>query len=67
MVGLFAAMIAAGSMLFATAAVWHARTRRTRELWRRSRHRAKRVAIVLELEERVRELETAVGSGAGAR
>jgi hypothetical protein len=51
------AMIGVGSLLCILAVVWSARTQHIRALWRTSRHNASTVAIVLELEERVQELE----------
>ena len=44
-------------MLCAVAAVWAWRTRHQRRVWRNTRHDTAKAAIVLELEEKVRELE----------
>ena len=57
MTGLYATLIGVGCALLLLAAVWWLRSRHTRKLWRSTSHDANRVAIVLELEEKVRELE----------
>ena len=57
MVVLYAAMQVAGLVLCVVAALWAWRTRHQRQVWRNTRHDTARVAIVLELEEKVRELE----------
>ena len=49
--------VGVGAGLIVVAAVWWIRTRRTRTLWRSTRHDAARAAKVLELEEKVREVE----------
>jgi hypothetical protein len=59
----YAMLIAAGGALFLLAIVWLQRTRRVRTLWRTTHHDASRVAIVLELEEVVHELELTATSG----
>ncbi len=50
-------MQAVGAVLCVIGAVWALRTRHARRVWRRTQHNASTVAIVLELEEKVRELE----------
>jgi len=55
--GLYMIFVGVGAALIVVAVVWSFRTRRTRKLWRSTRHDASRAAIVLELEEKVRELE----------
>jgi hypothetical protein len=62
MTGLYWAMIGAGFLLCVLAAVWTTRTHHIRALWRTSRRNASTVAIVLELEERVQELELSSSS-----
>jgi hypothetical protein len=57
MTALYAASVAAGGVLCAVALVWAARTRHVRKVWRAARHQAGKVAIVLELEECVRQVE----------
>ncbi|HEV7526367.1 MAG TPA: hypothetical protein VGP92_15460 [Acidimicrobiia bacterium] len=57
MTALYAGMQILGGLLCAIALVWAWRTRHPRNLWRRARHDTSTVAIVLELEEKVRELE----------
>jgi hypothetical protein len=66
MTGLYWAMIGTGLLLCVLAAVWTARSHHIRALWRTSRHNATTVAIVLELEERVQQLETREMSTSGA-
>jgi len=46
-----------GGALCVVAAVWAWRTRHQRRVWRNTRHDTAKAAIVLELEEKVRELE----------
>jgi len=46
-----------GGVLCVVAAVWAWRTRHQRRVWRNTRHDTAKAAIVLELEEKVRELE----------
>jgi hypothetical protein len=53
----YAVMQGVGLVLCIVAAVWSWRTRHQRRVWRRTRHDTARAAIVLELEEKVRELE----------
>ena len=59
---LWASLFAVGCGLIALAVVWSWRTRHERHLWRTTRHDTATVAIVLELEEKVRELEQLVDS-----
>jgi len=54
---LYAVMQGVGLVLCVVAAVWSWRTRHQRVVWRSTRHDTARAAIVLELEEKVRELE----------
>ena len=54
---LFTTMQAVGAVLCVIGAVWALRTRHARRVWRNTQHNASTVAIVLELEEKVRELE----------
>lgn len=58
MQGVYWALIGVGCLLCVLALWWTARTQHIRALWRTSRHNASTVAIVLELEECVQELET---------
>ena len=57
MIALYAVMQGVGLLLCIVAAVWSWRTRHQRRVWRSTRHDTTRAAIVLELEEKVRELE----------
>ncbi|MCU1464731.1 MAG: hypothetical protein JWM72_659 [Actinomycetia bacterium] len=57
MIALYAVMQGVGLLLCIVAAVWSWRTRHQRRVWRSTRHDTARAAIVLELEEKVRELE----------
>jgi hypothetical protein len=57
---LYAALIGLGLVCCVTAVVWSIRTRHERRLWRTTRHDTSTLAIVLELEDRVRELEERV-------
>jgi len=50
-------LLTVGVALLAAAVVWARRTRHERRVWRRSRHNTSTAAIVLELEERVHEIE----------
>jgi hypothetical protein len=54
---LFATLLGAGIVLCAVAIVWARRTRHERSVWRRTHHDSSATAIVLELEEKVREVE----------
>jgi len=54
---LYTALLVAGCALFLVAFGWTRRTRRVRKLWRSTHHKTSRVAIVLELEDVVHELE----------
>jgi hypothetical protein len=56
-IALYATMQGVGLALCVLAAVWTWRTRHQRLIWRSTRHDTARAAIVLELEEKVRELE----------
>jgi hypothetical protein len=56
-IALYAAMQGVGLALCLFAAFWSWRTRHQRLIWRNTRHDTARAAIVLELEEKVRELE----------
>ena len=67
MVVLYAGLLAIGAALVAAAFVWARRTRHERQVWRRTHHNASNTAIVLELEERVRELERHTGPRVDAR
>ncbi len=50
-------LLVVGAGLLAAAIVWARRTRHARRVWRRTRHNTSTAAIVLELEERVHEIE----------
>jgi len=63
---LFATLFVIGCLLLASAVVWAWRTRHAREVWRRARHDTSKVAIVLELEEKVRELDELTSESAAA-
>jgi hypothetical protein len=54
---LFATLFGLGCLLCGVASGWAWRTRHARQVWRRARHDTSTVAIVLELEEKVRELD----------
>jgi hypothetical protein len=54
---LYATLFFVGCALCAISVVWAWRTRHARRVWRRARHDTSKVAIVLELEEKVRELD----------
>lgn len=56
MIVLYATCVLLGVVLLAGAGVWAARTRHERRLWGSTKHDASKVAIVLELEERVIDL-----------
>jgi hypothetical protein len=58
MTALFAMLLGIGCALLVFSAVWAWRTRHERRLWRATRHNTAKAAIVLELEDKVRELET---------
>jgi hypothetical protein len=58
MTALFATLLGIGLALLVFSAVWAWRTRHERRLWRATRHNTAKAAIVLELEDKVRELET---------
>ena len=53
----FAVLIGAGAVLCLAAIAWGVRTRHARQLWRRTHHDLPKVALVLELEERVQAIE----------
>jgi hypothetical protein len=55
----YAALVGIGFALLAAALIWAWRARHARRLWHASHH-AETVAIVLELEEHVRDLEAAM-------
>jgi len=57
MTAFFATLLGVGLGLLVFAAVWWWRTRHERRLWRATRHDTAKAAIVLELEDKVRELE----------
>jgi hypothetical protein len=54
---LYIGLIAFGGLLCIVAATWSLRTRHERKLWRNARHDTAAVALVLELEEHVHELD----------
>jgi hypothetical protein len=54
---LYAGLVGLGLAMCITALVWSFRTRHERKLWRSTRRDSSTVALVLELEDRVRELE----------
>jgi hypothetical protein len=54
---LYVSMQIVGSVLCLVAFVWAVRTRHQRHVWRDARHDTSTAAIVLGLEEKVRELE----------
>jgi hypothetical protein len=58
MTALFATLLGIGLALLVLAPVWAWRTRHERRLWRATRHDTAKAAIVLELEDKVRELES---------
>jgi hypothetical protein len=58
MTALFATLLVLGLALLVFSALWAWRTRHERRLWRATRHDTAKAAIVLELEDKVRELET---------
>ena len=49
-------MIVVGVVLLSVAAVWYRRTARVRRLWQQSRQDMGKLAIILELEDRMRDL-----------
>lgn len=53
----YVSMQVVGAVLCLVAVVWALRTRHQRRVWRVARHDTSTAAIVLELEEKVRELE----------
>ena len=53
----FIAMLVGGAVLCVIGLVWFFRTKHLRAMWRRADHDITKVAVMLELEERVRELE----------
>ena len=57
MMVVYVALVGLGCVSCATATVWSIRTRHERKVWRSTRHDTEVVAIVLELEERVHELD----------
>jgi hypothetical protein len=57
MTAVFAVLLGAGAVLCVAAIAWAVRTRHARQLWRRTNHDLPKVALVLELEERVQEME----------
>jgi hypothetical protein len=59
---LSAALVASGGILIAVGVVWLLRTRRVRALWRRTGRDIDKLAIMLELEERVREVESSAAN-----
>ncbi len=56
MIVLFATCVLLGVALLAAATVWATRTRHERRLWSTTHHDTSKVAIVLELEERIIDL-----------
>jgi hypothetical protein len=58
-VGVSIAALVAGCILIVAGVVWWARTGHERRLWRRAHHDAGKVAVMIELEEHVRDLEIA--------
>lgn len=62
MTAAYAALLGLGIVIVIVSFLWARRTRHERKLWRASR-RADTVAIVLELEECVRELDEAQTTG----
>ena len=53
----FIAILVGGAVLYVIGLVWFFRTKHLRAMWRRAHHDITKVAVMLELEERVRELE----------
>jgi hypothetical protein len=53
----FALLLGAGAVLCVAAIAWAVRTRHARQLWRRTHHDLPKVALVLELEERIQQME----------
>ncbi len=58
MTAFFAISLVLGLALLVFSAVWAWRTRHERRLWRATRHDTAKAAIVLELEDKVREFES---------
>ena len=58
MTALFATLLGIGLALLVFSAVWAWQTRHVRRLWRATRHDTAKAAIVLELEDKVREFES---------
>jgi hypothetical protein len=56
------ALVASGGILIGVGVVWLLRTRRVRALWRRTGRDLEKLAIMLELEERVREIESSAAN-----
>ena len=54
---LYAGLVGLGLAMCIAALVWSVRTRHERKLWRSTRRDSSTVALVLELEDRVHELE----------
>jgi hypothetical protein len=54
-------MIVVGALLVSLAAIWYLRTARERGLWTRAGHDTGKLAIVLELEDRVRDVDVQRG------
>jgi hypothetical protein len=54
---LYIGLIGFGGLVCIASATWSLRTRHERKLWRNARHDTAAVALVLELEERVHELD----------
>jgi hypothetical protein len=54
---MYVGLIGFGCLLCIAAATWSFRTRHQRRLWRNASHNTEAVALVLELEDRVHELD----------
>lgn len=57
----FVALLAVGCLVTLIGVVWFLRTKHLRSMWKRANHDVTKVAIMLELEDRVRELESSRG------
>ena len=64
---LYATLLGVGYVLCTVALVWAWRTRHQRRVWHNARHDTSKVAIVLELEERVRAMEQLTAATTDAR
>jgi hypothetical protein len=63
----YVAMLAAGCVVVLIGIIWFLRTKHLRALWHRADHDVAKVAMMLELEDRVRELEQTQASRSPGR